>query len=94
MGVRSGGLGSREKPATYSLGVSIGYSNRMDLRKPSAAELAAIQAVWAWYCHNRDSRDISFAEIVQRTQERCPSASVECIRAEFESQLRRAQHLL
>jgi hypothetical protein len=62
----------------------------MDLRKPSMAERAAIQAVWAWFIRNRD-RDVPFVEVVKRVQARCPSTSVECIRAEFESYLRRAQ---
>ena len=62
----------------------------MAQRKPSLAEKAAIQAVWAWFIRNRD-RDISFVEIVKRVRTRCPSASVECIRAEFERQLRRVE---
>jgi hypothetical protein len=62
----------------------------MAQRRPSLAEKAAIQAVWAWFIRNSD-RDVPFVEVVKRVQARCPSASVECIRAEFESQLRRAQ---
>jgi hypothetical protein len=54
------------------------------------AEKAAIQAVWAWFIRDRD-RDVPFVEVVARVRLRCPSASVECIRAEFENQLRRAQ---
>jgi hypothetical protein len=62
----------------------------MAQRGPSAAEKAAIQAVWAWFIRNRD-RDVPWMEVVARVQERCPSASVEYIRAEFENQLRRAE---
>jgi hypothetical protein len=62
----------------------------MAQRKPSLAEKAAIQAVWAWFIRSRD-RDVPFVEVVARVRERCPSTSVECIRAEFERELRRAE---
>ena len=71
--------------------MSIGYCNRMAQPKPSAAELAAIQAVWGWFVIRNRDRDVPWMEVVARVQERCPSASVESIRAEFESQLRRAE---
>jgi len=63
----------------------------MDRREPSTAELAAIQAVWDWFIIRNRDRDVPWMEVVARVQERCPSASVESIRAEFESQLRRAE---
>jgi hypothetical protein len=66
----------------------------MDLREPSAAELAAIQAVWDWFIIRNRDRDVPWMEVVARVQERCPSTSVGVIRAEFERELRRAQRLL
>ena len=62
----------------------------MTQRKPSLAEKAAIQAVWAWFIRNRD-RDVPFVEVVARVRERCPGARVEFIRSEFERQLRRVE---
>ena len=65
----------------------------MDRREPSMAERAAIESVWIWYCHSKDSRDIAFTEVVQRVQSRCSGADVELIKSEFGRRLRRAQRL-
>src|SRR6516165_8989852 len=53
----------------------------MTLSRRRLAEEAAIVSAWRWFCHNRDRWDIPFVEIVKRVQARCPSASVEYIRA-------------
>ena len=68
------------------------FAPRVDGMAPTQhlSEPAAIQAVWAWFCRNRD-RDIPFVEVVARVRALAPGAAVERIRVEFGKRLRRAQ---
>jgi len=53
-------------------------------------EIAAIQAVWAWFLRNR-GRDVPATEIISRVRALAPGADVERIKAEFWRRLRRAR---
>ena len=55
-----------------------------------AEEGRAIAAAWYWFMRYRDRSDLPFATVVTKVRERCSSANVGRIAAEFARRHRRA----